>query len=244
MDRVSKKIILISGGARGMGAAHARLLVARGASVVIGDVLDIEGETLSAELGDRALFLHLDVTRPEQWAAAVEQTISRFGRIDVLVNNAGIANGAPIAEFPLELWQKTLDINLTGAFLGIRAVVPHLVAQNSGSIINISSVEGLRGSAHLHAYVATKFALRGLTKSVAIEVASAGVRVNSIHPGFITTPMTSGISPEQLQIPMGRAAEPQEVSELVLFLAGDGSSYCTGAEFVIDGGLTAGIPHA
>ncbi|MFB2557406.1 glucose 1-dehydrogenase [Herbiconiux liangxiaofengii] len=244
MDRVTNKVALISGGARGMGAAHARLLLAEGASVMIGDLLDSDGEKLAVELGERAQFVHLDVTQPDDWTAAIDQALSRFGRIDILVNNAGIANGAPIGEFPLDLWRKTLDINLTGAFLGIKAVVPHLVAQQSGSIINISSVEGLRGSAHLHAYVATKFALRGLTKSVAVEVAASGVRVNSIHPGFITTPMTSGISPSQLQIPMNRAADPHEVSQLVLFLASDESSYSTGSEFVIDGGLTAGIPHA
>ncbi|MGK9147158.1 SDR family oxidoreductase [Plantibacter flavus] len=244
MDRVSGKVAFISGGARGMGAAHAHWLLAEGASVVVGDVLDVEGRALAAKLGERVLFTHLDVTSPADWAAAVDQTIERFGRIDILVNNAGIANGAPISEFSVDVWQRTLDINLTGAFLGIRTVVPHLIAQRSGSIINVSSVEGLRGSPNLHAYVATKFGLRGLTKSVAVEVAAAGVRVNSIHPGFITTPMTSGISAERLQIPMGRAAEPDEVSQLVLFLASDESSYSTGAEFVIDGGLTAGIPHA
>ncbi|RFA12981.1 3-alpha-hydroxysteroid dehydrogenase [Subtercola boreus] len=244
MDRVSGKVALISGGARGMGAAHARLLVSEGASVVIGDLLDDEGQALASELGQHAEYVHLDVTDPAEWAAAVTTTLTRFGRIDVLVNNAGIANGAPITDFPLTQWQKTIDINLTGAFLGIQAVIPSLVEQKSGSIINISSVEGLRGSPGLHAYVATKFALRGLTKSVAVEVGASGVRVNSIHPGFITTPMTAGIAASQLQIPLGRAADPVEVSHLVLFLASDESGYSTGSEFVIDGGLTAGIPHA
>ncbi|RFA08084.1 3-alpha-hydroxysteroid dehydrogenase [Subtercola boreus] len=244
MDRVAGKVALITGGSRGMGASHARRLIAEGASVVIGDVLDAEGTALAAELGDKALFVHLDVTSRHDWAAAVLATKERFGTIDVLVNNAGIATGARIAEFELRLWQKTIDINLTGAFLGIQAVVVGMVEQGSGSIINISSVEGLRGSANLHAYVATKFALRGLTKSVAVEIGSTGVRVNSIHPGFITTPMTAGISADQLQIPLGRAADPSEVSSLVLFLASDESRYSTGSEFVIDGGLTAGIPHA
>ncbi|RFA16922.1 3-alpha-hydroxysteroid dehydrogenase [Subtercola boreus] len=244
MNRVAGKVALITGGSRGMGASHARRLIAEGASVVIGDVLDAEGAALAAELGEKALFVHLDVTSRHDWAAAVLAARDRFGTIDVLVNNAGIATGARIAEFELRLWQKTIDINLTGAFLGIQAVVVGMVEQGSGSIINISSVEGLRGSANLHAYVATKFALRGLTKSVAVEIGSSGVRVNSIHPGFITTPMTAGISADQLQIPLGRAADPSEVSSLVLFLASDESRYSTGSEFVIDGGLTAGIPHA
>ncbi|RFA23244.1 glucose 1-dehydrogenase [Subtercola boreus] len=244
MDRVAGKVALITGGSRGMGSSHARRLIAEGASVVIGDVLDTEGTALAAELGDRALFVHLDVTSRHDWTAAVLAAKDRFGTVDVLVNNAGIATGERIAEFELRLWQKTIDINLTGAFLGIQSVVVGMVAQRSGSIINISSVEGLRGSANLHAYVATKFALRGLTKSVAVEIGSSGVRVNSIHPGFITTPMTAGISADQLQIPLGRAADPSEVSSMVLFLASDESQYSTGSEFVIDGGLTAGIPHA
>lgn len=242
MNRASGKVAIISGGARGMGASHARLLVDEGARVVIGDVLDAEGRALADDLGDSGLFVHLDVTDPEQWAAAVRAALDEFGRIDVLVNNAGIANGAPIADFPLDTWKKTLDINLTGTFLGIRAVAPTLTAQRSGSIINISSVEGLRGSAGLHAYVASKFAVRGLTKSVAIELGPTGVRVNSVHPGFINTPMTAGMDAGQLHIPLGRAAEPLEVSQLVLFLASDESSYSTGAEFVIDGGLIAGVP--
>ncbi|QNE47459.1 SDR family oxidoreductase [Glaciihabitans sp. INWT7] len=244
MNRVSGKVALITGGARGMGAAHARLLVAEGAKVVLGDVLDADGEALAVELGEAARYVHLDVTQESDWASALEVTLAQFGHLDVLVNNAGIANGSPIAEFPLALWQKTLEINLTGSFLGMKTVSTVLAAQGHGSIINVSSVEGLRGSAGLHAYVATKFAVRGLTKSVALELGPSGVRVNSIHPGFITTPLTAGIDSHQLQIPLGRAADPIEVSRLVLFLASDESSYSTGSEFVIDGGLTAGIPHS
>jgi 3alpha(or 20beta)-hydroxysteroid dehydrogenase len=242
MNRVENKVALITGGARGMGSSHARLLIEEGAKVVIGDVLDAEGQLLADELGKAAHYVHLDVTNPEQWAAALTATIDTFDRIDILVNNAGIANGAPIADFPLELWQKTLNINLTGTFLGMKTVAPVLAHQGSGSIINVSSVEGLRGSIGLHAYVASKFAVRGITKSVALELGHVGVRVNSIHPGLITTPMTVGISSDHLQIPLGRAADPIEVSRLVLFLASDESSYSTGAEFVIDGGLTAGVP--
>ncbi|CAN5396984.1 glucose 1-dehydrogenase [soil metagenome] len=244
MNRVTGKVALITGGARGMGAAHARLLVAEGANVVLADVLDADGEALAVELGDAARYVHLDVTQESDWADALELTLAQFGHLDVLVNNAGIANGSPIGDFSLALWQKTVDINLTGSFLGMKTVSGALTAQGHGSIINVSSVEGLRGSAGLHAYVATKFAVRGLTKSVALELAPAGVRVNSIHPGFIRTPMTEGLDPHQLQIPMGRAADPTEVSQLVLFLASDESRYSTGSEFVIDGGLTAGIPHS
>ena len=244
MDRVCDRVVVISGGARGMGASHARLLVSEGARVVLGDLLDAEGAALARSLGDMARYVHLDVTKADDWAAAVNVCVSDFGRVDVLVNNAGIATGAPIGEFPIEAWQRTIDINLTGTFLGIQAVAGHMVAQRGGSIINVSSVEGLRGSAGLHAYVASKFAVRGLTKSVAVELAHARVRVNSIHPGFISTPMTDGLDPHHLQIPLGRAADPIEVSRLVLFLASDESSYSTGAEFVIDGGLTAGIPRS
>jgi 3alpha(or 20beta)-hydroxysteroid dehydrogenase len=167
-----------------------------------------------------------------------------FGGLHVLVNNAGIANGAPIADFPLELWRKTIDINLTGTVLGIQASIPDMAKTMNGSIINISSVEGLRGSAGLRAYVASKFAVRGLTNSVALDVAHLGIRVNSIHPGLIETTMTRNISADMLQIPMGRSAKPEEVAELLLFLASNESSYSTGSEFVIDGGLTAVIPHA
>ncbi|MGV8882332.1 MAG: glucose 1-dehydrogenase [Rhodoglobus sp.] len=244
MNRLEGKVALITGGARGMGAAHARLMVSEGARVMIGDVLDAEGEALAVELGESARYVHLDVTSPEDWNTAVELTQEAFGRLDVLVNNAGIANGAPLAEFSLDLWRKTLDINLTGTFLGMKAVATLFTEQRDGSIINISSVEGLRGSAGLHAYVASKFAVRGITKSVALELGAFGVRVNSIHPGFIRTPMTASLDAAQLQIPLGRAAEPIEVSQMVVFLASDESSYSTGSEFVIDGGLTSGVPHS
>jgi 3alpha(or 20beta)-hydroxysteroid dehydrogenase len=241
--RVQDKVALISGGARGLGASHARRLLAEGAKVVIGDLLDDIGTALTAELGDSASYIHLDVTNPADWAAAVAHAVDHFGGLDVLVNNAGIGNAAPIVDFPLDLWNKTLEINLTGTFLGMKTAIPALIARGSGSIINVSSVEGLRGSAGLHAYVASKFAVRGITKSVALDVAEHAIRVNSIHPGFIDTDMTKGLDSATLKIPLGRSAQPAEVSNLVLFLASDESSYSTGAEFIIDGGLTTGIPH-
>lgn len=241
MARVSGKIALISGGSRGMGAAHARKLVAEGAQVVIGDLLDAEGEALAAELGANARYIHLDVTQPGDWEKAVALAVAEFGGLNVLVNNAGIANGAPAEDFKLEDWNKILDINLTGTFLGMQKAIPAMKATGPGSIINVSSIEGLRGSPLLHGYVASKFAVRGITKSVALEVAEHGIRVNSIHPGLIETPMTAGLSAERMSIPLGRGAKPEEVSDLVLFLASDESGYSTGSEFVIDGGLTMGV---
>lgn len=243
MDRLTDTVALISGGARGMGASHARVLVAEGAKVVIGDLLDEEGAALESELGEAARYVHLDVTKPDDWKAAVAVAIEQFGTVNVLVNNAGIANGDPIGEFPVSKWNAIIDVNLNGTFHGIQAVVPTMVAARRGSIINVSSVEGLLGTVGLHGYVASKFAVRGLTKSVALELGQFGVRVNSIHPGLIETPMTEGISSKSLQIPLRRAAQPEEVSKLIVFLASDDSSYSTGAEFVIDGGLTAGVPN-
>jgi len=242
-NRVFNKVAIVTGGTGGMGTTHARALVAEGAKVVIADLDDAKGEALAAELGENARSVHLDVTSEDDWATAVAATLEAFGRIDVLVNNAGIANGAPITEFDAEAWRRIIDINLTGTFLGIRAVSPIMADAGAGSIINISSVEGLRGSAGLHGYVASKFGVRGLTKSVALELGPRGVRVNSVHPGFIETPMTAGIDAGDLLIPLGRGARPEEVSQTIVFLASDESSYSTGAEFVVDGGLVAGVPH-
>ncbi len=243
MGRVQDKIAIVTGGARGIGEAYVRLLVSEGAKVIIGDLLDVQGAALATELGSQARYIHLDVTQPDQWREAVAFAVNTFGGLNILVNNAGIASAAPITDFGLDLWRKTIDVNLTGTFLGIQAVIPEIAKTKGGSIINISSVEGLRGSAGLHAYVASKFGVRGLTKSVALDVAPLGIRVNSIHPGLIETDMTKNIPSDALKIPMGRSAKPDEVARLMLFLASDESSYSTGAEFVIDGGLTMGIPH-
>ncbi|GMA24142.1 3-alpha-hydroxysteroid dehydrogenase [Luteimicrobium album] len=242
MGRVQDKVAIVTGGTGGMGTTHAKALVAEGAKVMIADLDHAKGAALAAELGDAARYVHLDVTSEDDWAAAVAATVEAFGTVDVLVNNAGIANGAAITEFTPEMWRKIIDINLTGTFLGIHAVAGIMAKAGSGSIINISSVEGLRGSPGLHGYVASKFGVRGLTKSVALDLGPRGVRVNSIHPGFIETPMTASLNPDDLMIPLGRAAKPEEVSQLVVFLASDESSYSTGAEFVVDGGLVAGVP--
>lgn len=241
--RLAGKVALVSGGARGMGASHARAIAAQGARVVLGDILDPEGELVAKEIGDAARYVHLDVTQPDDWTAAVAVATDEFGGLDILVNNAGIVNFGMIEDYELSEWHRILDINLTGVYLGIRAVVAPMKAAGRGSIINISSIEGIGGTIATHGYTATKFAVRGLTKSVALELGPSGIRVNSIHPGLIKTPMTEWIPEDIFQTALGRAAEPEEVSNLVVYLASDESSYSTGSEFVVDGGCTAGLGH-
>ncbi|MBC7441047.1 MAG: SDR family oxidoreductase [Ramlibacter sp.] len=243
MTRVTGKVALISGGARGMGAAHARLLAKEGAKVVIGDILDSEGAALATELGENARFIHLDVTRYEDWEAAVALAVTEFGGLDVLVNNAGIANWGPIADYTIEAWNAIIAINLTGPFLGIKAAVPEIIKSKAGSIINIASTAGIQGYEALPGYTATKFGLRGLTKAVALDLGQYNVRVNSVHPGVIKTSMTEGLDLAQNHVALHRAGEPEEVSNLILFLASDESSFSTGAEFIVDGGETAGLSH-
>lgn len=241
MGRVSGKVAIISGGARGMGAAHAKRLVDEGAKVVIGDLLDDVGAATAAELGENVRFVHLDVTKPEQWDAAVAVAVEGFGGLDILINNAGIVNFAPIEEYTLEQWNLIIAINLTGTFNGIKASIPALKKSGAGSIINISSTAGLKGVAGIPGYTAAKFAVRGLTKEVAIDLGQYNIRANSIHPGNIRTPMTDGLDVDQSLVPLGRMGEVSELSNLVLFLASDESSFSTGAEFIADGGETAGI---
>ncbi len=247
MGRVDGKVVLISGGARNIGGASARMLAAEGATVVIGDLLDDEGKALADELchefGDEAArYLHLDVTEDEDWKSAVEFTVAEFGRLDVLFNNAGIFNGGQLQRYQREQWQQMLDVNLTGAFLGIRAAADALIATGGGSIINTSSIEGLRGTPWAHGYVASKWGLTGLTKSVAMELAPHGIRVNSLHPGRISTPATDQMPADLIPIPLGRPGQPEEVAAFVVFLASDESSFTTGSEFVVDGGTVMHIP--
>ncbi|WP_240665816.1 glucose 1-dehydrogenase [Agromyces sp. LHK192] len=237
------RVAIVTGGARGIGEAYVRALHAAGASVVVADVLDEPGSALAAELGDRARFEHLDVTDEDGWAAVVAGTLEAFGAVDVLVNNAGIANSAPIEHFTLAKWDAVIGVNLTGTFLGCRAVVPAMKAAGRGSIINVSSVEGLRGSPHLHGYTASKFGVRGLTKGLAVELGPSGIRVNSVHPGFIRTEMTTRIDPDRLDIPLGRPGDPADVAGTIVFLASDASAFTSGAEFVVDGGMVTAIAH-
>ncbi|MET8776883.1 glucose 1-dehydrogenase [Nocardia sp. NPDC004654] len=243
MGRVENKVAIISGGARGMGASHAGLLVSEGAKVVVGDILDDEGRRLVEELGAAARYIHLDVTSSDDWSAAVATAVGEFGSLNVLVNNAGIINGSSLQNFDVDRWRRILDVNLTGTFLGMRAVVEPMIAARGGSIINVSSIEGLRGAPWAHGYVASKWGVRGLAKSAALELAPHNIRVNSLHPGLIRTPMTAGIPDDLVTIPLGRPAGSEEVSTFVLFLASDESSYATGSEFVVDGGLVTAVPH-
>ncbi len=243
MGRVDGKVALISGGARGMGASHARLLVEEGAKVVIGDILDEQGKTLADEIGDAARYVHLDVTQLDQWEDAVATATGEFGKLNVLVNNAGIVALGQLKSFDLAKWQKVIDVNLTGTFLGMRVAVEPMTAAGGGSIINVSSIEGLRGAPLVHPYVASKWAVRGLAKSAALELAPLNIRVNSVHPGFIRTPMTAHLPDNMVTIPLGRPAESREVSTFIVFLASDESSYATGSEFVMDGGLVTDVPH-
>ncbi len=245
MGRVDDKVVLITGGAsaRGMGAAGARMLIAEGAKVVIGDILDDQGATLAEELGDAARYVHLDVTSAEDWAAAVGTAVETFGKLNVLINNAGTVQVAPLKTADITKWQKVLDVNLTGAMRGIQAVIDPMIAAGGGSIINVSSIEGMRGAVWAHSYVASKWGLRGLTKSAALELAPEGIRVNSIHPGFIRTPMTKHLPDDIVTAPMGRAGTPEEVASFMVFLASDESSFSTGSEYVVDGGLITDVPH-
>lgn len=243
MTDLHGRVALVTGGARGIGEAYVRALHACGGRVVVADILEDAGRALAADLGARALFVSLDVTDEAQWDAAVAAAIDAFGAVDVLVNNAGIANAAPIEHLSTEKWNAVIAVNLTGTFFGCRAVVPTMKKQGKGSIINISSVEGMRGSAGLHGYTAAKFGVRGLSASLAVELGAFGIRVNSVHPGFINTSMTTRIDPAHLDIPLGRPGEPEDLAGTIVFLASDASSFTSGAEFVVDGGMIAGIPH-
>jgi len=239
LGRLEGKVALISGGARGMGAAHAREIVAQGGSVVIGDILDQEGEALAREIGDKARYIHLDVTSESDWAAAVALAVATFGRLNVLVNNAGICTAGSIESYTLDDWNRIIGINLTGQFIGIRAATPALVEAAPSAIINVSSTAGLEGISGLHGYTASKFAVRGLTRCVAIELAGKGVRANTICPGTIATPMNEGLDVSGFN-PMNRKADPREVAKLVVFLASDESPFVSGADIVIDGAELAG----
>src|ERR1700712_4689965 len=243
MGRVDGKVVLISGGAQGMGASHAQMLVAEGAKVVIGDILDDKGQALADEIGESARYVHLDVTQADDWDAAVAVANSEFGSLTGLVNNAGIVALGKSGKFDMAKWQQVIDVNLTGTFLGMQATVDSMKAAGNGSIINVSSIEGLRGAPMVHPYVASKWAVRGLSKSAAIELGKFNIRVNSIHPGFIRTPMTKHFPEDMVTTPLGRPGQSPEVSTFVIFLVSDESSYATGSEFVMDGGLTTDVPH-
>lgn len=243
MTRLLDKITIVTGGARGMGETHVRRFVKEGAKVVFTDINEEVGQSLAEELGDNALFVKHDVTDEAGWQEVIKKTEAVFGPVNVLVNNAGISMSKSIFDMSLEDYRKIIDINQVSVFLGIKAVLPSMQKAGGGSIVNISSMNGIVGGAV--GYTDSKFAVRGLTKAAALQVGRLGIRVNSVHPGVIETPMvTEGDAVEQIKqfakkIPMQRMAQSEEVTNMVLFLASDESSYSTGSEFIIDGGLTA-----
>jgi len=245
MGRLDGKVAIITGGSRGMGASHVRRFVAEGAKVAFSDILVEEGQALAEELGSNAKFFEHDITNAVDWDKVVSETEAAFGPINILVNNAGIAPTNPIEETSEEEYRKVIDINQVAVFLGMKAVIPSMKKTKNGSIVNISSLSGLISGPNQISYVASKFAVRGMTKSAALELGPHGIRVNSVHPGIIETPMTMNEEVEAMleeiskTVPMQRTAKPEEVTNLVLFLASDEASYSTGAEFIIDGGLYA-----
>lgn len=242
MGRIDGKNVIVTGGARGMGAAFARRLVAEGATVVITDVLVDEGVTLAAELGDAATFLPLDVTDESAWHDLIAYTEQVFGPVSGLVNNAGIVHVDPIEKLSEADFRKVIDVNQVGVFLGMKAVLGSMRRAGGGSIVNISSIGGIIAFSDILGYTASKWAVRGMTKTAAQEFAADDIRVNSVHPGVVATEMTAdstrsqGMSGNQ---PMRRAGRPEELANLVLFLISDESSFSTGSEFVADGGYTS-----
>ena len=244
MGRLEGKTALITGGARGQGAAEAQLFAEEGANVVLTDVLDEDGERTAGIIG--GTFLHHDVTSEDEWAAVVARAVELHGGVDVLVNNAGIYAEIPLEGDPDD-YRRVIEVNQVGVYLGMRAVAPVMIERGGGSIVNISSTAGMNGGSSV-AYTASKWAVRGMTKSAAVRLGRHGIRVNSIHPGPIDTPMIadtrmadSGLLDQLLQqhVPLGRMGQPEEVAKLALFLASEESSYSTGSEFIIDGGLLA-----
>lgn len=236
--RVEGKVAVVTGGAQGMGAAHARLLAEHGARVVIADVSDDAGNELAAELGYDAAFVHLDVTDADQWRALVGATNAMFGPIDVLINNAGILVLHTVETATLAEYRKVIEVNQVGTFLGMQAVIPGMKHSGSGSIVNISSTAGTVGFADNFAYTASKWAVRGMTKAAALDLAGYGIRVNAILPGEVNTPMIADLGLSTDPMPLGRFGNPMEIAYLALYLASDESGYTTGADHVIDGGYT------
>lgn len=247
MERLKQKVAIITGASRGMGASHARTFIAEGAKVVLTDLSEDAGKVLAEELGENALFVKHDVTNAQDWKSVVAHAEEKFGPVNILVNNAGVLGPiAQTAELAEEQYLKVCEINQHAVFYGMKYVIPSMLKAGKGSIVNISSIAGIVANYGFPslAYVASKFAVRGMTKATAIEYGPKNIRVNSVHPGFINTPMMVEATNEDggdalVQIPLGRLAEAKEVSNLVLFLASDDSSYITGAEHIIDAGMTA-----
>jgi 3alpha(or 20beta)-hydroxysteroid dehydrogenase len=248
VGRLDGKVAVVTGAARGQGEAEARAFVAEGAAVVVADVAMDLASSVAADLGDRALAVHLDVTRPGDWERAISRAEGSYGPVSVLVNNAAIIQPGGVCDTSPEDYLRVVMVNQMGCFLGMRAVCPSMKKAGEGSIINVSSTSGLTGYSDVIAYVASKWAVRGMTKAAALELGPHRIRVNSIHPGAIDTPMInpggvdhSSMSERYSFLPLGRVGEPSEIARMAVFLASDESSFSTGAEFVADGGRTAGF---
>lgn len=240
MNSLEGAVVLVTGAARGMGAEHVRELVEVGAKVVATDILDDLGQALADELGDAVVYAHHDVTDEQQWRDAVTLAESTFGPVNHLVNNAGIVSFGTIEDMDVSEWDRTMAINLTGVWLGMHVTIPSIKRAGGGSIVNVSSTAGLQGYANIGAYVASKWGVRGLTKTAALELGRDGIRVNSIHPGPIRTPMIDGLNDDLTAAqPIPRAGEPAEVTALLLYLLAD-ATFSTGHEFIIDGGAVVG----
>jgi len=246
--RLSGKVALVTGGSQGIGEAIVRKLAEHGAKVLLGDIQQEKGMALAASLGEAVSFVALDVTDPESWTAAIAEAVERHGGLDVLVNNAGNGTGGPIEHHDVDNHKAIVDLNLNGVWLGIRAAVPTLAQRGGGSIVNISSIDGLAGVSHLSTYVATKYAVTGMTKALALELGDRGIRVNSVHPGIVDATHNRGMPPSAMERiqkavarqPIKRMARVEEIANAVLFFASDESSYCTGSELLVDGGHLAG----
>jgi 3alpha(or 20beta)-hydroxysteroid dehydrogenase len=242
MGKLDGKVALITGAARGQGESHARLFVEEGARVAVTDVLDEQGEKVAADLGGDAIWCHLDVSSAADWTAAVSRTVSAFGKLNVLINNAGIWPFGTIEEMPEETFMRTVSVNQLGTWLGIKSVIEPMRAAGGGSIVNTASIAGLIGMPGLGAYVGSKHAIRGISKTAAAELGHDGIRVNSVYPGAIVgDQLPDGVGEEQLEtmfahLPVPRAGRVGDVSAVMLFLASDDSAYCTGTEIVVDGG--------
>jgi 3alpha(or 20beta)-hydroxysteroid dehydrogenase len=244
-DTLAGKVALITGGAQGQGAAEGRLFTAEGATVVLADVADAEGQQTAESIGGQ--YRHLNVASEEEWDTVVADVMATHGHLDVVVNNAGIFGAARLVEETIEQWDRIVAVNQTGVFLGMRAAARAMIeGARGGSIINISSVAGLEGVFGSLSYSASKWAVRGMTKVAAKELGRYGIRVNSIHPGLIATPMTAAFPAvvdeekrrrTERHTPLGRIGTPEDIANMALFLAGDASGYCTGQEFVVDGGI-------
>jgi 3alpha(or 20beta)-hydroxysteroid dehydrogenase len=243
--RFDGQVVLVTGGSSGMGAEHVRGFASEGARTVIVDILDEPGRALADELGTNVAFHHLDVTDADAWGLTIDEVERSHGPVSVLVNNAAVIPALPLEQTSPSEFRTTLDVNVTGYFLGIRAVAPSMRRHGSGSIVNISSSVGLTGWANYAAYSTSKWAIRGLTKAAALELARDGIRVNSVHPGVIASDKTRGLEFVENMVagfPLARMGEPSEVTEMVMFLASQAASYSTGHEFVVDGGQVVGDP--